>query len=105
MLYKASVESGTLDLIKKLSAVEKFNQFNLVGGTALALQIGHRISEDIDLFRTRAFNVPEIAGYLKDKYKAEEIQTFKDGILSFIDKVKVDMFTHPYDWLSPPKNI
>jgi nucleotidyltransferase AbiEii toxin of type IV toxin-antitoxin system len=28
----------------------EFRQFNLMGGTALALQIGHRISIDLDLF-------------------------------------------------------
>jgi predicted nucleotidyltransferase len=28
----------------------QFNAFRLVGGTALSLQIGHRISVDIDLF-------------------------------------------------------
>jgi hypothetical protein len=27
-----------------------FNKFRLVGGTALSLQIGHRMSVDIDLF-------------------------------------------------------
>ena len=30
--------------------IEEFSQLRLVGGTALALQIGHRISIDIDLF-------------------------------------------------------
>ena len=31
-------------------AAPEFNQFRLVGGTALSLQLGHRISVDIDLF-------------------------------------------------------
>ncbi|MGZ3837321.1 MAG: nucleotidyl transferase AbiEii/AbiGii toxin family protein [Flavisolibacter sp.] len=33
-------------------ADEQLSAFNLVGGTALALQAGHRISVDIDLFTT-----------------------------------------------------
>ena len=32
-----------------------FNQFKLVGGTALSLQIGHRISIDIDLFSDKTY--------------------------------------------------
>lgn len=35
---------------------EKLNDFTLVGGTALALQIGHRISVDIDLFTDHSLN-------------------------------------------------
>lgn len=48
MLRTQTVEKGTLDLIKRFMSDDKFNNFNLVGGTALALKIGHRVSEDID---------------------------------------------------------
>lgn len=34
----------------KLMHLEEFKPFKLVGGTALSLQIGHRLSVDIDLF-------------------------------------------------------
>ena len=30
--------------------LEELNSFRLVGGTSLSLQIGHRMSVDIDLF-------------------------------------------------------
>ena len=50
MLRTETVETGTLDLIKRLMSDNYFNEFNLVGGTALALKIGHRVSVDIDLF-------------------------------------------------------
>lgn len=33
-------------------ADEAFGIFNLVGGTALALQIGHRKSIDLDMYHT-----------------------------------------------------
>ena len=39
-----------LDILKHLMTVTEFNVFRLVGGTALSLQRGHRISVDIDLF-------------------------------------------------------
>jgi len=37
-------------VLKAVMATSLFDPFRLVGGTALALQIGHRMSEDIDLF-------------------------------------------------------
>ena len=39
-----------LEYLNKLMKLEVFRPFKLVGGTALSLQIGHRLSVDIDLF-------------------------------------------------------
>ena len=39
-----------LDCLYKIMANKAFDEFYLVGGTALALQRGHRISIDIDMF-------------------------------------------------------
>lgn len=38
------------EALHKLMAAEEFQDFRLVGGTALSLQLGHRMSIDIDLF-------------------------------------------------------
>lgn len=50
MLQTATVDPATLAILNKVMQMAEFRQFNLVGGTALALQIGHRISIDLDLF-------------------------------------------------------
>ena len=43
--------------IQLLSLIKKFApQFGLVGGTAVALQLGHRRSIDFDLFSQKEFN-------------------------------------------------
>ena len=42
--------SHTLELLKKLTNEEFLSKARLVGGTALALQYGHRISIDLDFF-------------------------------------------------------
>ena len=39
-----------LDCLYKIMANKAFDEFYLVGGTALALQRGHKISIDIDMF-------------------------------------------------------
>lgn len=45
-----------LNILNQLMSEPLFNPFRLVGGTALSLQIGHRISEDIDLFTAADFD-------------------------------------------------
>ena len=105
MLYKATVEKGTLDLIKQLCTDEKIKDFTLVGGTALALQIGHRISVDIDLFARSEFDSGKLAAYLKKNYNAEIVNSFNNTVFSFIGNIKVDMLTHPYDWLQTSRAI
>jgi hypothetical protein len=42
--------------------------FKLVGGTALALQIGHRISIDLDLFNPNSFDENILSDYLQKEY-------------------------------------
>lgn len=50
MLQAATVASGTLGLLGRLQAEPLLCSTRLVGGTALSLQIGHRVSDDLDLF-------------------------------------------------------
>jgi len=50
MMYWKTVTPLLRDSLLKLMQAEEFKVFRLVGGTALSLQIGHRLSIDIDLF-------------------------------------------------------
>ena len=49
-LYLNTVSNNLAEVLNQLMRMEEFNPFRLVGGTALCLQLGHRISIDIDLF-------------------------------------------------------
>lgn len=49
-LYYKTVTPLLLKILKELMALPELNDFRLVGGTSLSLQIGHRLSVDIDLF-------------------------------------------------------
>ena len=49
MLYYESIEAPTLELLISLLQINTFKDLRLVGGTALALQIGHRKSVDMYL--------------------------------------------------------
>lgn len=50
MLYYKTVDENTLGLLRKLQSVDSFSGLRLVGGTSLALQIGHRKSIDGNRF-------------------------------------------------------
>lgn len=50
MLYTKSTGKELLEVLRKLMSLELLADFRLVGGTALSLLRGHRISEDIDMF-------------------------------------------------------
>ncbi len=69
MLFYQTVDSGTLELLRKLQGIKAFSQLRLVGGTALALQIGHRKSIDIDLFDGSPFLVLKSLSYFDDAEK------------------------------------
>jgi len=49
-LYTHVISPQLLSILKTLMASHAFDAFRLVGGTALSLYRGHRISVDIDLF-------------------------------------------------------
>ncbi|MDH7459691.1 nucleotidyl transferase AbiEii/AbiGii toxin family protein [Chitinophagaceae bacterium 26-R-25] len=101
MLQTQTVEAGTLDLIKTLMNDAELSAFNLVGGTALSLMIGHRKSVDIDLFTSHDFDAGKLADHLSKQYHAQNIKTLKNGVFSFIEDVKVDLIAHQYPILKP----
>jgi len=49
-LYTHVVSPQLLSILRTLMASHAFDKFRLVGGTALSLYRGHRVSVDIDLF-------------------------------------------------------
>ena len=101
MLHHETVLESTLDLLRELQGIPGLKQLRLVGGTALALQLGHRTSVDLDLFGR--FD-PQVsfrkllldAGHVADGADGGEVQSL------VVDGVKVDLVNYPYDWIAGP---
>ncbi len=104
MLHKKpwSVSAEIFSLIQELQASPELEGFHLVGGTALALQLGHRDSIDIDLFSQSNFDYIQLTEFLKSKFSFNENFVRKNTIIGFINKIKVDFITHPYNYIFPP---
>ncbi|MBN1102662.1 MAG: nucleotidyl transferase AbiEii/AbiGii toxin family protein [Deltaproteobacteria bacterium] len=49
-MFTEAISASLLKLIERLSSVPEMASSYLGGGTALALQLGHRRSEDLDFF-------------------------------------------------------
>lgn len=105
MLRKETVSEATLELLKKLMKDELLKDFFLVGGTALSLQIGHRISIDLDLFTMASFDDNQMLVDLENEYKFQLDYRSKNTLKGEIDGVKVDLITHNYPLVKPLLNV
>src|SRR5450631_3629912 len=102
MFYRETVSPELLDLTSRLMQDEKLQDFLLVGGTALALQSGHRISIDIDLFTNKEFDAKALQGHIDDQYSPSQSQNFAGTVLCHIDNIKVDLILHRNPWIDKP---
>lgn len=102
MLYRKTVSPELLALLEALMAIGAFDTLRLVGGTSLALQIGHRSSVDIDLFGPHAMDEASLAHALEAFDQSKKLAGSKSIQVYVIDGVKVDIVNYPYPWLKPP---
>lgn len=82
--------------------VPELDSFYLVGGTALALQLGHRKSIDLDLFTTHSFSSEIILNSIISRFSVQIEMEQSAMIVSSIDGVKVDFVKMGYPILFPP---
>ncbi len=96
MLQKQALPIATLNVLEKLSPLDFLNDFSLVGGTALTLYWGHRISDDIDFFTDKKIELLYIEGKLNELNGTQFISRTPIGTFYSIDSVKADFLIYPY---------
>ncbi len=86
-------QAELLPLLKDFSG-----EYILVGGTAVALHIGHRHSIDFDLFSPKKIKRQSIKNYLvKNNYSVNQlIKEEEDQIHFIINNVKITFFQYPF---------
>ncbi|TAK43497.1 MAG: hypothetical protein EPO28_05915 [Saprospiraceae bacterium] len=99
MLQTAAVHPATLAILKKVMQLPEFRQFNLVGGTALALQIGHRISIDLDLFTHEEYDSDKILQTLQSLGNLDTLVDNPPYLQVRLDDVKMDFLKFPYTFV------
>lgn len=100
MLHSETINPLTKLTLQKLQSVEELSQTRLVGGTALALQLGHRISVDLDLFGEFDNTLP--LDIFFQNFESVK-KTGGNRYMSFyeINGIKVDIVKYNYPWLRP----
>ena len=101
MLLKETVETSTLELLRSLQPEPLLASFNLVGGTSLALRLGHRKSVDLDLFSKEDFDLQEVKELLVNKYDLKVGYEKGKTLKGFIGKVMVDLIRYDYPHIQP----
>lgn len=107
MLRKENVSSPLLESLTVLMEMQTIKTHRLVGGTGLALQIGHRISVDIDLFSDEENDYEEIQAELHEKFgnkfaKGRNISnSVSKGITVYLNDIKTDILDWKVKFIRP----
>jgi hypothetical protein len=96
MLQKETVDKAVFDLIRALQEKNYLKDFILVGGTGLALIIGHRKSVDIDLFSCVDFDAEYLLEQLESDFGFQMDYIGGNTIKGNSAGIKVDLLTHKY---------
>ena len=94
-----TVEQNTLGVLRGLFSLPVLKRARLVGGTSLALQIGHRRSIDIDIFGRINFVEIINSNVLSDLGQLVLLNRSPSILSVSINKVKVDLVNYNYPWL------
>ena len=84
---------------KLLPLIGKFSKyFGLVGGTAIALHIGHRESVDFDLFTVNKLDSSKIKRKLTDDLNIEKVFVDEnDEYTVLVNRVKITFLHYPFN--------
>ena len=96
MFSKEAIGSRTLELLKELQFASVLKDFHLAGGTSLAMQIGHRLSIDLDLFTQNDFDSNLLLEYLEESFEFKLNFSSKNTLKGSIGNVNIDLITHKY---------
>ena len=101
MLFFSAVSSEALELLKEIQDQPFLKDFYLVGGTALALNFGHRVSVDLDFFTEKEFDTNLLVESVKENVSVKILSQAKNSLTMDVRSVKTDFIRHNYSLLNP----
>ena len=105
MLSLQTVDSDTLELLKRFFANPELKDVRLVGGTALALQYGHRKSVDLDFFGVLPEDKELLIDIARTLGDIQVINQTRMILQLIVNQVKVDFVDYSrYLWIDEPIN-
>jgi len=104
-MFTKAILPDTLRALKLVSKIKIIQKSYLAGGTALALHLGHRISEDLDFFTKQPLDEQVLLNELKRLAEFIEEGTAWRTVWGKINKVKFSLFYYEYPLLKKTVNF
>ncbi|OGD65387.1 hypothetical protein A3F08_01780 [Candidatus Berkelbacteria bacterium RIFCSPHIGHO2_12_FULL_36_9] len=101
-MFEETLSKKTHDLLAALSKNELIKKAYLAGDTALALQLGHRISVDLDFFTNAKFSVDSTINSLNKISKFTLERRDWQTIIGYFEKIKFSLFYYEHKLISKP---
>jgi len=95
-MHPETVDKKTESVLAKIVRLGFIQKFYLAGGTALAIQLGHRESIDLDFFAQEKFSVSKLKYNLSQIGKLAVDYEDEDTLSGMLDEVKVSFFHYGY---------
>lgn len=104
-MFTQAIHPDALRGLKVFSKLPFSGKCYLAGGTALALQIGHRISVDLDFFTQAKFDEEEVAANLSAYPEFEREKTAYMSVWGKLCGTKFSIFHYKYKMVSECMNF
>ncbi len=103
-MFKETLVRGANGILAALGRSDILRDAYLAGGTAAALQLGHRVSVDFDFFTAKEFNPKVFSANLSKLGSFTDYQVDKGTVLGTFKGVKFSLFNYKYPLIFPSLN-
>ncbi len=100
-MYEKVINAKTKRVLESLNKTRVTKNFYLADGTALALQLGHRKSIDLDLFSRKDFSTEELKTILSQIGKLKVYSEERRTLNANLNGVKISFLGYKYKMLFP----
>ena len=104
-MFEQVLPGNTKAILALLEKSEIIQKSYLAGGTALALQLGHRISYDLDFFTLEEFDEEKVLPKIKEISNFQLERIAWRTILGKFRSVKFSLFYYEYPIIFSPKRF
>lgn len=101
-MYDRVLSEKTKNVFHTIAHHDFLNPFYLSGGTALALQLNHRESEDLDFFTKEKFDEQALQITLSQFGILQNLELNTGTLNCYMNDVKIQFLYYPYDLLVQP---
>ena len=100
-MFFNTLPAAARTVFTRLGEMPEVSQFYLAGGSSLALQLGHRISVDLDFFSQEEFDAQSLSERIETIGELVIEQQGKGNLIGYLDQTHLSFFFYNYPLLTP----